>query len=289
MPRSLWSGAISFGLVTIPVKLVTAVREKGISLHLLTKDGSCRLHNKLYCPETGQEYELKDTARGYEIAKDEYLLIQPEELEMIKPASGKAIVIKDFVTQDAIDPVYFDKPYYLLPDKVGARAYALLVQAMEAEGRTAIAKVTIRENEYLAALRVREGLLCLETMRFDEEVVPLEEIRGDLPQSEEKPDDREVTMARQLIGALKSDFEPSKYINEYRERLQQLINQKAAGQPVFLPGTEEAPKAPMVDLMAVLKASLDAEQKAQPAAGLPASTGKAVPETKRPTEKKKPK
>ena len=264
MARSIWSGAISFGLVTIPVKMVSAVREKGFSLHLLTKDGGCRLHNKLHCPETGREYEMKDTIRGYEIAKDEYLLIQPEELEMLKPASSKAIVIKDFVKPSEIDPVYFEKPYYLIPDKIGAHAYDLLIRAMEAEGRIAIAKVTMRENEYLAALRVREGLLCLETMRFSDEVIPLKEIAEDRPAPAEAVDEREITMARQLLHALESEFEPAKYINEYRERMQQLINQKAAGQPVFLPGAVESPKPASVDLMAVLKASLEEEQKKNP-------------------------
>jgi DNA end-binding protein Ku len=264
MARSIWSGAISFGLVTIPVKMVSAVREAGFPLHLLSKDGNCRLHNRLYCPETEAEFEMKDTIRGYEIAKDEYLLIQPEELEQIKPASSKTIVIKDFVEPQMVDPVYFEKPYYLIPDKIGARAYNLLVRAMAAENRTAIAKVTMRENEYLAALRVREGLLCLETMRFSDEVIPLEEIRADLPAAGEAPDEREIAVAGQLVRALESGFEPSKYINEYRERMQQLINQKAAGQPVFLPGTEEGPRPPAVDLMAALKASLEAEQKKNP-------------------------
>jgi DNA end-binding protein Ku len=261
MARSIWSGAISFGLVTIPVKMVSAVRDAGFSLHLLTKEGNCRLHQKLYCPETGKEYELKDTIRGYEIAKDEYLLIQPEELEMIKPASSKTIAIKDFVKPEMLDPVYFEKPYYLVPDKIGARAYELLVRAMQTEGRAAIAKVTMRENEYLAALRIREGLICLETMRFSDEIIPLGEIRAELPEVAEKPDEREIAMARQLVQALESDFQPTKYINEYRERMQRLINQKSAGQPVFLPGAEEAPKPQAVDLMAVLKASLEAQKK----------------------------
>jgi DNA end-binding protein Ku len=261
MARSIWSGAISFGLVTIPVKMVSAVRDAGFSLHLLTKDGNCRLRQKLYCPDTGKECEMKDTIRGYEIAKDEYLLLKPEELEMIKPASSKTIVIKDFVKPETLDPVYFEKPYYLIPDKIGARAYALLVRAMQAEDRAAIAKVAMRDNEYLAALRIREGLICLETMRFADEIIPLEDVRADLPAAAEEPDEREVAMAGQLVQALESDFQPSKYINEYRERLQQLINQKAAGQPVFLPGAEEAPKPQAVDLMAVLKASLEANRK----------------------------
>ncbi len=265
MARSIWSGAISFGLVTIPVKMVSAVKDVGFPLHLLTKDGGCRLHQKLYCQETGREYEMKDTVRGYEIAKDEYLIIQPEELEMIKPASSKTIVIKDFVKPETIDPVYFEKPYYLIPEKTGARAYKLLLEAMEAEGRTAVAKVAMRENEYLAALRVRDGLLCLETMRFSDEVIPLEEIEADRPPVGEELDEREIAMARQLVQALESGFEPSKYINEYRERMQQLVNQKAAGKPVFLPGAEEAPKPQAVDLMAVLKSSLEAEQKRKPA------------------------
>jgi DNA end-binding protein Ku len=265
MARSIWTGAISFGLVTIPVKLVSAVHDVDIKLHLLTKDGSCRLHNKLYCAETGQEYELKDTARGFEIAPDEYLLIQPEEMELIKPESSKTIVIKDFVDKSQVDPVYFDKPYYLIPDKTGVRAYELLIRAMQAEGRWAVAKLTMRENEYLATLRVKDGLLCLETMRFSDEVLPVAEI--DRLSNAEALDEREVGMARQLIQALEADFNPSKYINEYRERMHQLINQKAAGKPVVLPEQREAPKEQMVDLMAVLKASLEAEQHKEKSSG----------------------
>lgn len=260
MTRSLWTGAISFGLVTIPVRLVSAVQDKQLRLHMLSQDGRCRLRRKLYCPESGEEYDFKETARGYEVAPDEYVLLQNEEIERLKPESGRTINIKDFVDLSDIDPVFYQKPYYLIPDKQGAKAYDLLVRAMEESGRVGIAKFTMRSNEYLAALRVKDGLICLETMRFADEVVASEEVER--PEAKEKPDEREVAMAKQLIDMLSGSFDPGKYHDEYRERLEQLVEKKAAGQTMILPEEEEAPRTNVIDLMSVLKASLEEGGKA---------------------------
>jgi len=264
MARPIWSGAISFGLVNIPVKLYSAVEDKGVHLHLLTSDGKCRLRRKLYCPETNKEYDFNDTARGYEIAPGQYVIIQQEELDSLKPDAGRTIDIKSFVDLKSIDPLYYNKPYYVLPDSGSARAFSLLKQAMQESDRVAIAKFVMRNKEYLAALRVMDDVICLETMRFDDEVRKAETYQEELklPTSEEV-DNKELKLATQLIDALYEKFNPEVYHDEYRDRVQELVEKKAEGAEITIPEDSEARPAKVVDLMAALKKSVEAKKKGE--------------------------
>ncbi len=182
------------------------------------------------------------------------MIIEPSEIDAIKPKSTHTIDIEEFVPLADIDPVYFEQPYYLLPDKQGGKAYKLLVEAMEGLQKVAIGRVVIRQKESLVAIRVRDGLLCLQMMRYDDEVIPLEDLRGDLA-DEAEPSEREVAMARQLVDALTNEFEPEKFHNEYRDKVLELIEQKAAGQEIVATPTPE-PQGKVLDLMAALEASI---------------------------------
>jgi DNA end-binding protein Ku len=269
MPRAIWSGSISFGLLNVPVKLYSAVSKKQISFRELRESDSSRIRHKRVAEADGEEVEYDDIVKGYEVAPDEYVVISRDELEEIDPKKTRAIEIQDFVDLDQIDPILFNQPYFLGPDKGAERAYALLVKAMEDSHKVAIARFVLRNKEHLAALRPTNGVLTLATMRFADEVVSPEEIAGDLNGEEaEKPKKRELEMAKALIDSLSSDFDHDSYRDEYREELLALIERKAKGETVSGP-TSEAPqptKAP--DLMAALEESLAAvkgeDQKSKP-------------------------
>ena len=254
MARAMWSGSISFGLVNIPIKLYTAVREHSIQLHMLTPDGQCRLRRKLYCPETGEEYDFKEAARGYEIAPDQYVLLREEERDAIKAEAGRTIDITDFVNLQQIDPIYYDRAYYLLPDENGVKGYELLLRAMSDEQKVGIGKLVMRNKEYLAALRPMGSLIGLETMRYADEVVnPEKEL--DVP-AEVDLDKKELEMAKRLIDALARDFEPGKYRDEYHDRLQELIEKKAEGEEVVTQAPAEEKPGKVINLMEALQKSL---------------------------------
>ena len=258
MPRSMWSGAISFGLVNVPVKLYSAVSRKSVRFHQLNGKTGTRIAQKRVDPATGDEVAYEDLVKGYELTKDHYVVITPDELDALDPEKTRTIDIEDFVDLVDIDPVYYDHPYYLIPDKGAAKAYGLLLNAMEESGKVAIARVVIRTKENLVAIRPAPGnVLMMETMIFADEVVPPSEIE-DLPDAKElKASDRELKMAQQLIDSLSSDFEPGKYHDEYREKVLELIERKAAGEEIAV--QPEAPKPEKVpDLMAALEASLAA-------------------------------
>lgn len=254
MPRSLWSGSITFGLVNVPVKLFPAVKERDVHFHMVTKDGKCRLRRKLVCPDTNKEYDFKDTARGYEVAPDQYVIINDEELKALKPESGRTIEITDFVSLEEIDPVYFSRPYYLAPDKSGVRAYELLRKAMEDADRAGIAKFVMRDKEYLAAIRPMQAALCLETLNFSDEVLDPADI-PDMDSSVKIPA-KELDMAKKLIDALAGPWEPNKYKEEYRERVMDLIDRKAGGEEVHIESHEDEEPAKVFNLMKALEQSL---------------------------------
>jgi DNA end-binding protein Ku len=258
MPRSMWSGAISFGLVNVPVKLYSAVSRKTVRFHQLNRDTGHRVAQKRVDSVTGDEVSYENIVKGYELTKDRYVIITPEELESLDPEKTRTIDIEDFVDLEEIDPIHYDHPYYLVPDKGAAKAYGLLLQAMQESEKVAIARVVIRSKEQLVAIRPAPGgVLTMETMIFADEVVPTEEI-DELPEAKElKVSDREVKMAQQLIDSLSSDFEPEKYRDEYREKVLELIERKAAGEEIAVqPEAPEPKKVP--DLMAALEASLAA-------------------------------
>src|SRR5436190_10615814 len=260
MPRSIWTGAISFGLVTVPVKLYSAVQRKSVRFHQLSGKSGVRIQQKRVDPTTGEEVPYEEIVKGYEIAPDQYVLIEPGELEALDPKKTKTIEISDFVDLDAIDPIFYDHPYYLAPAAGGAKPYQLLYEAMVESRKVAIAKVVIRQKENLVAIRPMDGgVLGMSTMIFADEVVPpdrLDDLPGDIETREQ-----EVEMARMLIDSLASDFEPEKYQDTYREEVLALIERKAEGKEIAVQPAAEEEAAPVPDLMAALKASLDAVQK----------------------------
>jgi DNA end-binding protein Ku len=282
MPRSIWTGAISFGLVTVPVKLYSAVQRKSVRFHQLSGKSGVRIAQKRVDPTTGDEVAYEDIVKGYEIAPDQYVRIEPAELESLDPKKTKTIEITDFVALDEIDPIFYDHPYYLAPAAGGAKPYRLLYEAMQETRRVAIAKVVIRQKENLVAIRPMEGgVLGMSTMVFADEVVPpdrLDDLPGDV---EATP--QEVEMAKLLIDQLAADFEPEKYADSYREDVLALIERKAAGKEIAVQPALEEEARPVPDLMAALKASLDAVQKGDGAAK---PRAKRAPAKKAPAKKK---
>ena len=256
MPRAIWSGAISFGLVNIPVKLYSAVSRKTVRFHQLDREDNQRIQQKRVNPRTGEEVPYENLVKGYELAPDRYVVITPEELDGLEPQKTKTIDIEDFVDLSEIDPIYYDHPYYLVPDKGAEKAYKLLLEAMKESGKVAIARVVIRSKENLVAIRPLDGVLTMETMLFGDEVVPPDGIE-DIPSTDgkAKTSAREVEMAKQLIDSLTAEFDPDKYRDEYRDRVLDMIERKADGQDVVVEVPEEEPQK-VPDLMAALEASI---------------------------------
>ncbi|HEX8771229.1 MAG TPA: Ku protein [Acidimicrobiales bacterium] len=258
MPRPIWSGAISFGLVNVPVKLFSAVSPKDVRFHELHRKYGVRLTRKRICPADDAEVPYDEVVKGYELSPGRYVVLEREELEALAPRATRSIDIEDFVDLDQIDPIYYERPYYLVPDKGGAKAYALLRNAMRETNKVGIARMVLRTKQYLAAIRPKGNALVIETMLFADEIVPDDEL--DLPDEDVDVAPREEKMARQLIDSLTTEFEPDKYRDEYRERVLELIEQKAAGQEIVVEDAGEEP-AKVVDLMAALEASLAAVKK----------------------------
>ncbi|HVL95633.1 MAG TPA: Ku protein [Solirubrobacteraceae bacterium] len=265
MPRSIWSGAISFGLVNVPVKVYSAVSPKTVRFHQLDSKTGTRISQRRVNPQTGEEVPYEDLVKGFELTRDRYVVIRPEELDAIAPEKSRTIDIEDFVDLAEIDPVYYDHPYWLVPDKGAAKAYALLVQAMREAGKVAIARVVLRNKEHLVALRPSGGGLMMETMVFHDEVVPSDDLDELLAAAETQASDREVGMAKQLIDSLTTAFDPERYRDSYREKVLELIERKAQGEEIAVQPEAPAP-ARVPDLMAALEASLAAVKKDEPAA-----------------------
>ena len=223
----MWSGAISFGLVNVPVKLYSAVSRKTVRFNQLNAETGNRIQQKRVDPETGEEVGYDQIVKGYELTKDRYVVITPDELESLDPEKTRTVDIEDFVDLDEIDPVYYDHPYYLVPDKGATKAYGLLLGAMKQANKVAIARVVLRSKEQLVAIRPSGDVLMMETMLFHDEVVPSHDIE-DLPDGKDlKATDRELKMAEQLIDSLSSEFDPTSYHDEYREKVLELIEKKA--------------------------------------------------------------
>ncbi len=258
MPRSIWTGAISFGLVTVPVKLYSAVNRKTVRFHQLSAKSGVRIAQKRVDPQSGEEVPYEDIVKGYELSPDRYVVIEPAELDTLQPKKTKTIEIEDFVDLEQIDPIYYDHPYYLAPGPGGAKPYRLLLEAMAETEKVAIARVVIRSKEQLVAIRPIGDVLEMATMLFSDEVSPPDRLE-ELPDPKEiKTTKREVDVAKQLIGSLAGDFEPEKYKDSYRADVLALIERKAAGKEIALqPEAEEVPE-PAPDLMSALKASLEA-------------------------------
>ncbi len=261
MPRPIWSGAVSFGLVNVPVKLTTAQSPKDVRFNQLDGQDGTRIATKRVRPDTGEEVPYERLVKGYELSPNRYVVIEPSELDSLDPVASRTIDIEEFVSLDEIDPLYFEKGYYLLPDKGAEKAYALLAKAMEETGRVAIARFVMRTKQYLAAIRAKDGALVLSTMLYADEVTTAGQL--DLPDLEKvAPTDREVKMAEQLIESLSSDFDPARYKDEHREKVLALIEAKAEGQEIVTSATAEEPTR-VVDLMAALEASLAAAKQSR--------------------------
>ncbi len=258
MPRAIWSGSISFGLLNVPVKLYSAVSKQTIRFkELHEKDGS-RIRHKRVSEKTGKEVAYDDIVKGYEFAPDQYVTLTRDELSELDPKRTRSIEIQDFVDLDDIDPIYFEQPYYLGPDRGAEKAYALLVEAMQKARKVAISRFVLRNKEHLAAIRPMDDVLTMATMRFHDEVTPREDLDEVFEEKPKKPEKRELQMANQLIESLSTDFKPDKYRDEYREELLNLLEQKASGKEIVSAPSEEPEPTKAPDLMAALEESLAA-------------------------------
>jgi DNA end-binding protein Ku len=285
MPRSIWTGAISFGLVNVPVKLYSAVSKKSVRFHQLHEADGVRIQQKRFCPADGEEVPYDEIVKGYEISPDRYVVITPDELEALEPRKTKTIDIEDFVSLDEIDPLYYDHPYYLLPGQGAQKPYKLLVEAMRQTGKVAIARVVIRSKEQLVAIRAVDGVLAMASMNFADEVVSPDSF-DEAPGDDVETRDREIEMAEQLIESLTSEFDPTKYHDTYRERVLEMIEAKAEGQEIAVQPAEED-DAPVPDLMAALEASLAAAKKDKPSGDGNGGAPKKKAAAEKPAAKKK--
>jgi DNA end-binding protein Ku len=267
MARSIWTGAISFGLVTVPVKLYSAVNRKTVRFHQLSGKTGVRISQRRVDPTTGDEVAYEDIVKGFELTPDRYVVVEPGELETLQPKKTKTIEIEDFVELSDIDPIFYDHPYYLAPGTGGAKPYRLLLDAMRESGRVAIARVVIRQKEQLVALRPMrdDHVLGMSTMLFPDEIVDPDTIDELGAAADVETTDRELDIAKQLIESLAGPFDPDKYRDTYRQDVLDLIERKAAGEEIAVQPAADEEAEPVPDLMAALKASLDAVREKEPA------------------------
>lgn len=263
--RSIWSGTISFGMVSIPVRLYTATESHDVHFHLLHKADNVRLKNIRWCPKHEKEVPWGDTVRGFEYAKGKYLPISDEDLEHLPVKTVHSVEISDFVKLEEVDPIYYDKAYYVAPEENGVKAFALLRQALEETGRAAVAKVAIRDKENLCLVRPYDGVLSMETMLYANEIRSTKDLQVDA----EKVSSKELQMAVSLIENLSDTFDPERYDDEYQVALKKVIKAKVEGAP--LPEAPTAKEGKVVDLMEALRASIEQTKKkgraAQPRKG----------------------
>ena len=262
MPRAIWSGAISFGLVSVPVKLYTAVSRKSVRFNQIDSKTNSRVKQKRVNAD-GDEVPYEQIVKGYEISKDSYVIVTEDELAALSPKASRMIDITDFVLEEQIDPVFYDAAYFLVPDELARKSYTLLSRAMEDSGRVAIATFVMRTKQYLVAIRPTDGRLMMSTMVYADELVSPEEIPGLEELDEIDVSDAEMTMAGQLIDSLAGDFEPEQYRDNYREQVMDLLEQKASGEIQSIEAAPAAEEAAVVDLLAALEASVNAAKEAR--------------------------
>jgi DNA end-binding protein Ku len=254
----MWTGAISFGLVTVPVKLYSAVSRKTVRFHQLNGKTGVRIQQRRVDPSTGDEVAYEDIVKGYELAPDRYVVIEGDELDALDPKKTRTIDIEEFVELSDVDPIFYDHPYYLAPAAGGAKPYRLLLDAMRDTNRIAIARVVIRSKEQLVAIRPMGDVLAMSTMVFADEVIDPGTI-DDIPEAGDvEVRDREVDIAKQLVESLSSEFEPGKFRDTYRDEVLALIERKASGEDIAVQPARDEAAEPVPDLMAALRASLDA-------------------------------
>ncbi|MBV8570471.1 MAG: Ku protein [Acidobacteriaceae bacterium] len=265
MASTVWKGYITFGLITIPVRLFAAARTERVGFNQIHGVCGSRIRQQTFCPHCERIVERSELVKGYEVEKDRYVIVNDEEIKQIAPASSDNMEILEFVKAEGIDPIYFDASYFMVPEEAGKKAYHLLFETMRKSGFSAIAKVTMHQREYTIVVRPHADGLLLHTMYYPEEVREVPEFRRDSSVSV-KP--QEIELAEKLVEGLAADFDPSKYHDEYQGRLMQMIEAKREGQPI----EEAAPKkrAPVIDLMAALQKSLGELPQRKPAAKAPA-------------------
>jgi DNA end-binding protein Ku len=262
MPRAIWSGSISFGLVNIPVKLYTAVSRKSVRFNQLDKDTGTRIKQQRINPDTGEEVAYDQIVKGYELGEGRYVTVSDDELASLDPLAGRTIDLQEFVLQDEIDPVFYDSAYFLVPDPVAKKAYALLVHAMEEADRVGVARFVMRTKQYLAAMRVRDGRLMLSTMVYADELNHAEDLDGFEGLDDVELSEAELQMAEQLIESLAQPFEPEKYEDTYRNQVLELIDRKAGGEEIVV-SAEGPSQEKVIDLMAALEASVAAAKQSR--------------------------
>ena len=259
MAHAIWSGAINFGLVTIPVKLFTAVRSNDMRFNFLHEKDDGRIFNERRCTVCGELVEYADLVRGYEYEKGHYVTLSDGDFKSVLPAATQSVDIVEFVELDRIDPMYFDTPYYLEPEKKGRHAYALLRESLKEANKVGIAKVVIRSREHLAALKPNGQALVLELMHFADELV--EQSAFDFPELKEKVAPNELKIAKMLIDTMSVEaFEPEKFTDDYREGVMSMIDARVAGENIKAPETSKPQATNVVNLMDVLQRSLEASR-----------------------------
>ncbi|MGE3856613.1 MAG: Ku protein [Dehalococcoidia bacterium] len=285
MPRAIWRGAISFGMVSIPVKLYTATESKDVAFRQLVAEDKKPLKQLRWSPTLDREVQYDELIKGYEYAKDQYVIVDDEDFEQLPVPSKHTITITAFVEASEIDPVYYEKAYQLDPDEAGVRPFALLMRTLEAKGLVAIGKLALRQKEHLVVLRTVDDRMMLETLFYPDEVRPFE----GLDVSDVAVSEQELQMASALVDMLRQPFDPEQYHDEYRDALMNMISTKLEGGEVVV-GEEQQPAAQTVDLMAALRASIEATQarKAQGAAPEPAEDAEQAAEEPAPAAKRAP-
>ncbi len=240
MPQTVWSGAVSFGLVNVPVKLVSATRDRAVRFSQLHGNDGEKIRMKRTCPEHG-EIPYDEVVKGYAVGKHEFVVVTPEELSSLEPEKGRTIDIEEFVDLSEVDPVFYNKPYHLVPDETGSKAYHLLLAAMEETGMAGVGRFVLRNREHLVVLRPLEGALVLETLRFHDEVVSPETALSEAPKKKE-PAKKELDMAVRLVKELAAAWDPSKYEDEFRDKVLKLVEKKKSGETVKItPPAQEGP------------------------------------------------
>lgn len=263
MPRAIWSGAISFGLVTIPVRLYPAVKRRNVRFHQVDRETGARIRQKRVSAVDSSEVPWERIVKGYELPGGRVVTVTDDELASLDPAATRTIDIEEFVDGADIDPIYYDSAYHVVPDPSTAKPYKLLTTAMERAGKVAIAHFVMRTKQYLAAVRPREGTLLLSTMVYADEIVPVSEIEGFDALADIEIDERELAMASQLIATLEAHFEPERHHDTHREAVLALIERKAAGEEPEPVAASPADDDTVVDLMAALEASVAAAKAAR--------------------------
>jgi DNA end-binding protein Ku len=264
MATSVWKGYLTFGLISVPVRLFSAARTEHISLNQLHEKCKSRIRQPLYCPTCERMVERSEIVKGYEYEKDQYVLVEDEEVKKIAPPSASTMEILQFVNAADVDPLYLNASYYMVPEDAGRKAYQLLVATMEEAGRAAIAKLSMHQREYIVLIRPRANGLTLHTLYFADEVRQLSEY-GQQGEIKVKPE--EVNLAKQLVDSLAGEFDPSKFHDEYRQRLKGLLDAKLQGQEVAVAAQPQL--APVIDMMEALKKSLAARETAAPKPAAP--------------------